>query len=286
MADYALKCKVNMLYDLQRLRIQTLGRTNNEFAVVTLSPQDRTFLETMGKELETLEKEALKHIKTIVRAHPLWDAFLSNTRGIGEQSASVLLSTIDIHRANTVSAVWMYTGLGVVPHVTCSKCGHVSWHNKGVCQKVIKDKKTCGGITVPIGEEKGIQRPIPGEKISYNKWLRTKLLGVIGANFIKLSSPYRKFYDDYKNRLVAKGWGKSKKHVHNASIRYMMKMFLIDLYKAWRTLEKLPVREPYAVEYLGKHAHPEAVVAVAPLVDVPKKRSRKKTQKTHPELST
>jgi hypothetical protein len=32
----------------------------------------------------------------------------------------------------------------------------------------------------------------------------------------------------------------------------MLKMFLKDLYVAWRKIEGLEVREPYAAEYLGK----------------------------------
>lgn len=44
-------------------------------------------------------------------------------------------------------------------------------------------------------------------------------------------------------------------HRHNAAIRKMMKQFLIDLYVEWRMIEGLPVREPYAEEYLGKKHH-------------------------------
>jgi hypothetical protein len=37
----------------------------------------------------------------------------------------------------------------------------------------------------------------------------------------------------------------------------MIKQFLKDLYVHWRTLEGLPVRQPYAEEYLGKvHSKP------------------------------
>lgn len=44
-------------------------------------------------------------------------------------------------------------------------------------------------------------------------------------------------------------------HRHKAATRKMIKMFLKDLYVAWRTVEHLPVRKPYEEEYLGrKHA--------------------------------
>ena len=44
-------------------------------------------------------------------------------------------------------------------------------------------------------------------------------------------------------------------HIKNRAIRYMVKMFIKDLYVAWRTLENLPIREPYEVEYLNKKHH-------------------------------
>lgn len=44
-------------------------------------------------------------------------------------------------------------------------------------------------------------------------------------------------------------WGKSDKHVHMAAMRYMVKMFLYELYRRWRTYEGLEVRVPYSEEY-------------------------------------
>ena len=106
-----------------------------------------------------------------------------------------------------------------------------------------------------------------GEKAPYNKWLRTKLCGVLGASFLKSKSPYSEFYYDYKNRWVSAEKGKSDMHRHKAATRYMIKMFLIDLYVFWRTLEGLPVRPPYQEEYLG-HKH-DTVEPIA-YEDVPK----------------
>lgn len=58
---------------------------------------------------------------------------------------------------------------------------------------------------------------------------------------------YGKIYDDYKNRLeqMAAHNDKTPGHRHNMAIRYMVKMFLIDLYNAWRPLEGLVVAPPY-----------------------------------------
>ena len=52
-----------------------------------------------------------------------------------------------------------------------------------------------------------------------------------------------------------KSWkDETKGHRDNAARRYMIKMFLKDLYVVWRTVEGLPVRAPYQEEYLG-HKH-------------------------------
>jgi len=72
------------------------------------------------------------------------------------------------------------------------------------------------------------------------------------------------FYYPYKNRLenssreVKHGkfmvpWKDvSNGHRDAAAKRYMIKMFLQDLYVAWRNIAGLPTRVPYAEEYLGK----------------------------------
>lgn len=49
-------------------------------------------------------------------------------------------------------------------------------------------------------------------------------------------------------------WGRGDKHRHMAATRYMVKMFLLELWTTWRELEGLPVTEPYAQAKLGiKH---------------------------------
>ena len=50
-------------------------------------------------------------------------------------------------------------------------------------------------------------------------------------------------------------WGKSDKHRHNAAIRYMAKQFLSALWLEWRNMENLPIRVPYAEEYLNRKHH-------------------------------
>jgi len=93
-----------------------------------------------------------------------------------------------------------------------------------------------------------------GEINKYNKFLKTKILGVFGyMEVIRKSHPMRPFYDTRKMRRESQGWGNSKNHRHKDAIRYAVKMWIETwLYPTWRKFEGLPVREPYREEYLGK----------------------------------
>ena len=215
------------------------------------------------------EKQVEQMLKDILNRFPIWTEWLSKVHGIGEVAGAWLIGSIDIHQANTVSKIWQYAGLN--PGMVCGK------------KRIpIKDYKEADGEIIQIikqdGKEKDYvvltntmikgDRPSPGFILPYNKKLRTVLMGIIAQNFIKSKSPYTKYYYDYKNRLEnakkpvdspgtrddGKLWCEvSKGHRDMAAKRYMIKMFLKDLYIAWRTMEGLPVRPPYAEEYLGRH---------------------------------
>ena len=101
--------------------------------------------------------------------------------------------------------------------------------------------------------------------ITFNPWLKTKLIGVLATSFIKSNSPWRKTYDDYKYRMENHAtWGThndkskdvrtSKGRRDAMAKRYMVKMFLIELYNKWRAIEGLEVHPPYCEAKLGiKH---------------------------------
>lgn len=260
-----IKNAVRFFYDLQRLRIQTNSRSAKkaQIAQAHLDDDDKAFLKSQGDKLNNIEQDALKEVKRLIRGVPIYEHFLKNVRGIGPTLSGVLIAEININNCNTVSQLWAWCGLAV---------------ENG---KAIKPKR--------------------GEKLRYNPWLKSKLLKVMGDCFIRSSSPYRKFYDDYKHRkenqkvdtcmgcngtgevsrverdkVVDIGtkkprkniicpncngtggptsWGASQAHRHAAANRYMVKMFLLDLWKTWRELEGLEVRSPYAEEYLNRIHH-------------------------------
>jgi hypothetical protein len=83
--------------------------------------------------------------------------------------------------------------------------------------------------------------------ITYNPFLKTKLVGVLGSVFIKLGGKYREVYDVEKLRLQnhPKHVEKSKGHIHNMAVRFMIKEFLADLWTAGRTINGLPLKPSY-----------------------------------------
>lgn len=193
-------------------------------------------------DLESREGTHLRRIEVIVQAHPLWEAFLKGVRGCGPAMAGVLLSEIDIARATYPSSLWQFSGYGVEAdgRGTSKRSEHL--HDVTYTTKA--------GETAT---RKGIR---------YNPWLKTKLY-VLATCMIKAGSSYRAVYDGYKVRLEnsqrhvankddAKTWAEeSKGHRHAAAMRYMVKRFLVDLYKAWRALEGLPIAPEYSEAKLG-----------------------------------
>jgi hypothetical protein len=226
----SIKTLTRIYYDYQRERIALDGRLGikKDGDVKKKAPERdmEILLEIKERRDHVLELEeaTAKMLAKEVHKHPLWDCFLKHVKGCGEGVGAVIISEFDINKAPTVSNLWSFAGLAP-----------------------------------------GKDRKVKGKKCPYNQFLRAKLCGVLGSGFLIANSPYRSFYDNMKNRLESAGWGMDSKtptdknrpkagHQHKAATRYMVKMFLRDLYVAWRTLEGLEVRAPYQEEYLG-HKH-------------------------------
>jgi hypothetical protein len=269
----ALVRKVRMFYDLQEMRLGTEGRLTPkaDAAQISLHSLDMQRLSDRLAELASAEKNALRDIEDHLLTIPFYvERILPDRkgkwRGFGPTMMGVILSSFDIVREDTVSKMWAYAGLRPMPCSRCKTCNVVCLPAEGAG---FKHPKPAGVKCLYLGavvdsdqvyESAKSQRPIAGEKLPYNAWLRTKLCGVLGPVLMKLDSPFRKFYDDYKTRKQAAGWGVSDGHRHNAAIRYLVKMVLLELHKEWRTFEGLPLRPSYQEEYLG-HTHHNAAAS-------------------------
>jgi len=242
-AQQLLLHEVKFFYDLQKLRISAGNRKVSE--AVQLEKRSIDYLDQRSDLFKTMERKSLSEIKRLLKHHPMWP-WLQKQKGCGPTMAGVICSTIDIHRAGTVSALWAYAGL------------HVS-NETG---RAPKRKR--------------------GEKFNHNPFLKAKLLKVLADCFIKSKSDWTSHYYAYKarkqNQMVpvcmacggnghlkdktpckncgATGgpapWGASDAHRDLAARRYMIKSFLRELWTEWRKAEGLPVGETYAEAYLGR----------------------------------
>lgn len=279
---YALKRKVRIFYDLQRMRLQTEGRLSPKAsgAEIQLTEFDLYRLKSRAQELHAAEQNALNDVLEHLRAIPFYRDVLTDKtvyRGIGPTLAGVLLAEIDWSRSETISQVWAFSGLKPIAAYRCKKCNGVvrSTDEHAVTFTHVGAHK-CDAALPRIGvyESGTSQRPVKGEKLPYNAWLRTKLIGVLGPVLLKVGSPFRKFYDEYKHRWESAGKGRSDGHRHQAALRYMVKMTLVKVWEDFRTYYKLPMRPSYAEEYLGRKHHEKPVRPQASAADREADRQR------------
>lgn len=183
------------------------------------------------------EDDQFKEIGKIVKKEPIWEKFLVSVRGCGPTMGAIIISEIDISKSTYPSSLWMLTGLDVAPDGRGR-----SMRAEHLVDRTYIDKN---------GEEK------TKKSITFNPFLKTKMMGVLASSFIKSGGHYSEIYYNYKNRLSNRPdlSEESKGHIHNMALRYMVKMFYIDLYREWRTLEGLPVAPPYHVAKLGMRDH-------------------------------
>lgn len=187
-------------------------------------------------KLLDVEEEIGKTIAKTVQSFPIWDNFLKDVKGCGPAMAAVIISELDPHKARHVSSFWKYAGLDVAED------------GKG------RSRKAEHLVEVTYLNKEG--KTATRRSITFNPFLKTKLIGVLGSSFLRSNSPYRLIYDGYKHRLDTdpRCSEMTKGHKHNRAVRYMIKMFLKDLWVAWRKIEGLPVTPDYAEAKLGiKH---------------------------------
>ena len=148
--------------------------------------------------------------------------------------SAVIISEFDITKAKYASSLWRYAGLDVAQdgRGRSSRKEHL--------------------IDVEYTDKDGNQQT--KKSLTHNRFLKTKLIGVLGPSFLRAGDhKYSQIYYDYKHRLEnhATHSEKTKLHRHNMAIRYAVKLFLADLYVAWRECEGLPVHPAYHEEKLG-----------------------------------
>lgn len=207
------------------------------------------------EDLTKSEAQHFKRLESVLQDVPIYTEYLSGIRGIAAAMGGVIASGFDITKAKYASSLWRYAGMDIGPD------------GKG------RSKRKEHLIDVVYTDKHGKEAVRKG--ITYNPFVKDKLLGVLGGSFLRCGNEkFVKIYGDYKHRMENhKVYGihndgkkdeegkliTCKGRRHKQANRYMVKMFLKELYVAWRTLEGLEVFPPYEEDKLGmKHTPPPA----------------------------
>jgi len=200
---------------VQRSRIQWSNRVNAVHrGDDTVSEGELWFLQSWAGRYLEIETQLNKDIKQIVSHEPIYPA-LSNISGVGPLLAARIISMVDIGRAATPSALWKYAGFGVT------------------------DGRS--------------DRPVKGEKLGYNKRLKTTMF-LVGKSLLQYNQEYRVLYDESREMYAERAdWPPIRQH--RAALRRMIKRFLAHLWLVWRGIEGLPTVQPYVFEHMAGHVH-------------------------------
>jgi hypothetical protein len=199
------------------------------------------------KEIEdTIDKTLIE----TVRQYKVWQNWLSKVQGMAEHTAALIIGEFESAFGE---------GEGIEHFETASQ----------MC--------AFAGLGAPGQKRKA------GEKLSYNKQLKSDLMGRWGSMILKQKpekSGYRRLYDAEKERLIHRCQqrgimivpasqlsinerGKrfepegiiSIGHIHWMALHNTVKKFIHHLFEEWRKAEGLPSKLPYVFEKLG---HPKS----------------------------
>lgn len=233
----------------------------------TFYPDDIKLFVGIADTAREQEKKIEKDLKSVLKRFDIYNEWLVDVKGVGTISAAYIISQFDIHIATTVSKLWQYAGLNpskIRGKKRIQTKNPKTYEPKNKAWKVLSRRED--HVMVLTDEMIRGDKLTPGFVSPYNKNLKTALMGVLASVFIRTQAPHAlDYYYPYKSRLEQSEkevmhngkmtpWKDvSKGHRDMAAKRYMIKMFLKDLYNVWRGLEGLDIREPYKEQYLYKH---------------------------------
>lgn len=217
------------------------------------------FLIQQYTELVRMERNQFDALEALLQEFPVYTEFLSKIHGVGPAMAAILVSEINIYKTKYPSSIERLMGIDTVRVVNL---------DTGEEQDEGRSNRKAHLVTREYIDKEGNTKT--KLSITYNPFLKTKIMGVLAPIFIKLGkridketgaitykNDYAPVFDNYKARIYNRNDGKYRTpiHIRNMAMRYMVKAFIQDLYKNWRRLEGLPVHPTYAVGKLGHNEH-------------------------------
>jgi len=209
--DYYLRVYLDTREYLKRARQRMKAMDKNTVIGNWPREQEWNFIQVYEQHKNELKKKLLKECSK--RPDHSW---MKNFPGIGIVTEAALLCKVDIQKADTVSSLWCFCGLGVEPDGTR-------------------------------------QRPMKRRKRTYCAFLKTILIHNLGKlALISTRRPrgqksphfvypqYRALYDKFRSDYAQSRPAWSKTHVHNAAVRRVVKEYVKHLWLRWRQEHKLP----------------------------------------------
>ena len=212
-----------------------------------------------------MEKNHKDQLEYLLNQIPVYKHYLKHVRGVGPTMAAAIISKLD-YTKDTFSKWIKYCGMDVVIDPETGKGVGRTNHKE---HQILRDYERRDGTM----DKKW--------SITYDPWIKSKLLGVLTTciskdyfkipekNVDKKKASYYGIYLNYKHRIlndparqevktVVRADGTTKEYkvynegrVHKMANRYMIKFLLLDLYINWRAMEGLTSREPYQDEKLS-----------------------------------
>lgn len=239
---------------------------------------------------EKVEKDAFARLKDVLSDFPIYTKFLADIEGCGPAMSAVILSGFDIYKAKYPSSLWQYVGAGV------EKDGQGTSKRKEHLHEIqYKDAKGQPATRMGIRHNNWLKTKLLGvlpgaifkacvrwepviqevydttpedcramkmKKDPHGKLKSTPCVRLVTGKYAPIYYQYRKQLDHRAppgpgNNFTVDWTKASPMRKHRAAIRYMIKVFLLDLYKEWRAMEGLEVHPPYSEAKLGMAKHGE-----------------------------
>jgi len=274
--NVTLRLAVEALHDAQTARGRHSNRVKSYRRLTGLDyPREA---DIVAPSLELAEREITEKVEKLAKAHPLWEEFGSQVKGLGPiLLAKVMAEVITfggraIDRFPNVSKLWKYFGLAPGQRVKRGERGGYRKRAKSVAWLVARnilmaqgpggrrkrepgewyrlyeqyrgyeEQKNKEGIRLAPRDCAGFLLAEPVGKFEAGTMIRkTEATGKKGkgGNFAEFLAECEKVgAKSVRVRLT-------DKHMHAKAVRKLMKRFVALFWATWRKVEGLPVTEPY-----------------------------------------
>lgn len=253
LADPFLALHAEIVSDLEKQRIANENRLR---IFTTLDPDEDGIVRGFGLDeshpdvakvaalvdaLKGLEHQAVLNLQRAMRKHPL-GPWLKAAKGVGEKQGARLLASVGdpywntLHdRPRTVSELWAYCGLHVLP----------AGHTGNATQNAGADGDQTGSDpSHPTAEARRASAGVAarrrkGVKSNWNADAKMRAY-LVAVSCMKTTGPYREVYLDRRAHTLATHPDWTPGHSHNDGLRITAKAVLKDLWIESRRLHQEP----------------------------------------------